>query len=78
MMGTRCGAIDPAVIIYLMERLELVTRGIEDLIYRKSGLLGVSGISSDMRTLHASAAPEAASALFVHRYRTRVDLPHTA
>jgi acetate kinase len=69
MMGTRCGAIDPGVIVYLMDRHALDARGIEDLIYRKSGLLGVSGLSSDMRTLRASAAPEAAEAiaLFVHR-----------
>jgi acetate kinase len=68
MMGTRCGAIDPGVIVYLMDRHGLDARGIEDLIYRKSGLLGVSGLSSDMRTLRASAAPEAAEAiaLFVH------------
>ena len=69
MMGTRCGAIDPGVIVYLMDRHALDARGIEDLIYRKSGLLGVSGISSDMRTLRASPAPEAAEAiaLFIHR-----------
>ena len=70
MMGTRCGAIDPGVLLYLMDTEGLDARGIEDLIYRKSGLLGVSGgISSDMRTLRASDAPEAkeAIALFVHR-----------
>jgi acetate kinase len=69
MMGTRCGAVDPGVIVYLMDRHGLDARGIEDLIYRKSGLLGVSGLSSDMRTLRASAASEAAEAvaLFIHR-----------
>jgi acetate kinase len=70
MMGTRCGAIDPGVLIYLMDTEGMDARGIEDLIYRKSGLLGVSGgISSDMRTLRASDKPEAkeAIALFVHR-----------
>jgi acetate kinase len=69
MMGTRCGTIDPGVILYLMDHHGLDPRAIEDLIYRKSGLLGVSGISSDMRTLRASAAPEAgeAIAVFVHR-----------
>jgi acetate kinase len=68
-MGTRCGTIDPGVILYLMDQHGLDARAIEDLIYRKSGLLGVSGISSDMRTLRASSAPEAAEAiaLFVHR-----------
>ena len=44
-------------------------RAIEDLIYRQSGLLGVSGISSDMRTLRASAAPEAAEAIALFVYR---------
>ncbi|MBS0638325.1 MAG: acetate/propionate family kinase [Acetobacteraceae bacterium] len=70
LMGTRCGSIDPGVLIYLMDSEGLDARGIEALIYRKSGLLGVSGgISSDMRTLRSSAAPEAkeAIALFVHR-----------
>jgi len=69
MMGTRCGAIDPGVILYLMDRHGMDARDIEDLIYRKSGLLGISGLSSDMRTLRDSQAPEAAEAiaLFVHR-----------
>jgi acetate kinase len=70
LMGTRCGAIDPGVLIYLMDTEGMDARGLEDLIYRKSGLLGVSGgISSDMRTLRQSTAPEAAEALalFVHR-----------
>ena len=68
-MGTRSGALDPGVLIYLMDEYGLDARGIEDLIYKKSGLLGVSGMSSDMRALRASDAPEAraAIALFVHR-----------
>ena len=68
-MGTRCGALDPGVLIYLMDRHGLDARGLEELIYKKSGLLGVSGISSDMRALRASDAPEAAQAirLFIHR-----------
>ena len=68
-MGTRCGTIDPGVILYLMDQHGMDARAIEDLIYRKSGLLGISGISSDMRTLRASPAPEAAEAIamFVHR-----------
>src|SRR5262245_22232401 len=48
-MGTRCGAIDPRVILYLIDERKLDTRTIEKLIYSQSGLLGVSGISSDMR-----------------------------
>jgi acetate kinase len=69
MMGTRCGNIDPGVVLYLMEREGLDRRGIEDLIYRQSGLLGVSGISSDMRTLRASPAAEAAEAIALFEYR---------
>ena len=68
-MGTRCGALDPGVLIYLMDELGMDARAIEDLIYRRSGLLGVSGISSDMRVLEASSEPGAKAAidLFVHR-----------
>ena len=68
-MGTRCGAIDPGVILYLLDQHHMDARAIEDLIYRRSGLLGVSGIASDMRTLRASAEPAAgeAIALFVYR-----------
>lgn len=69
MMGTRCGTIDPGVILYLMEREGLDRRGVEDLIYRRSGLLGFSGISADMRTLRASKAPEAAEAIALFEYR---------
>ena len=69
MMGTRCGSLDPGVMIYLMDRYGLDARGLEDLIYRRSGLLGVSGLSSDMRALRASKEPAAreAVALFVYR-----------
>ena len=50
-MGTRCGSLDPGVILYLLDELKMDARGIEKLIYQQSGLLGVSGISSDMRAL---------------------------
>jgi acetate kinase len=69
MMGTRCGAIDPGVLIYLMDTHGMDARAIEDLIYRKSGLLGVSGISSDMRTLRGSSEPAAAEAIGLFVYR---------
>ena len=68
-MGTRCGAIDPGVLLYLMDSHGMDTRAIEDLVYRKSGLLGVSGISSDMRTLRASSEPAAAEAIGLFVYR---------
>jgi acetate kinase len=68
-MGTRCGALDPGVILYLMDVHGMDARAIEDLLYRKSGLLGVSGVSSDMRQLRASSEPGAAEALALFVYR---------
>jgi len=53
-MGTRCGALDPGVLLYLMDRRGMDARAIEKLIYGESSLLGVSGISSDMRKLLGS------------------------
>jgi acetate kinase len=68
-MGTRCGNLDPGVILYLMDELKMDTRAIEKLLYQQSGLLGVSGLSSDMRTLIDSVDPKAKFAveLFVYR-----------
>jgi acetate kinase len=68
-MGTRTGALDPGVILYLLQHEQMDTNAVEHLIYESSGLLGVSGLSSDMRTLLASDAPAAreAVALFVYR-----------
>jgi acetate kinase len=68
-MGTRSGALDPGVLLYLMDERRMDARAIEELIYEKSGLLGVSGVSSDMRALLASTEPRAALAieLFIHR-----------
>jgi len=68
-MGTRTGALDPGVILYLLAHERMDTNAVEHLIYERSGLLGVSGLSSDMRTLLASNAPAAreAVALFVYR-----------
>jgi acetate kinase len=68
-MGTRCGALDPGVILYLLDERKLDARAIERLLYDESGLLGISGISSDMRTLLASAAPSARLAIDVYVYR---------
>ncbi len=74
LMGSRSVALDPGVLVYLMDQHGLDARGIEDLIYKKSGLLGVSGISSDMRALRASDQPEAKQAisLFIHRIRREI------
>ena len=68
-MGTRSGNLDPGVVLYLVDELKMDARAIEKLLYQQSGLLGVSGISSDMRTLLASAEPKAQFAveLFVYR-----------
>ena len=73
-MGTRCGAVDPGVILYLMDERKLDARAIERLIYNESGLLGMSGISSDMRTLLESADPRARLAVDVYLYRIRREL----
>ncbi len=59
-MGTRCGSLDPGVLLYLMDRHGMDARALEKLVYQESGLLGVSGVSSDMRTLLASPDPRAA------------------
>ena len=69
MMGTRTGALDPGVLLYLLMERRMSAKDVEDLLYRKSGLLGVSGISSDMRTLRQSSEPEAAEALALFVYR---------
>jgi acetate kinase len=68
-MGTRSGAIDPGVILYLLTERGMSVADVSDLLYHRSGLLGMSGISNDMRTLLASNAREAADAvdLFVYR-----------
>lgn len=68
MMGTRSGTLDPGVVLYLLQELHMSAPEVSDLLYRRSGLLGVSGISSDMQTLLSSADPRAAEAidLFVH------------
>ena len=62
-MGTRTGAIDPGVLLYLMTDRGMDAKAIEDLLYRRSGLLGLSGLSADVRDLEASDQPEAKQAL---------------
>lgn len=68
-MATRCGNLDPGVLLHLMDRHGLNARAIEDLLYHRSGLLGVSEISGDMRVLLQSPDPQAREAvdLFVYR-----------
>ena len=74
MMGTRSGNLDPGVILYLLDELKMDTRAVEDLLYRRSGLLGVSGLSGDMRTLLASDDARAAFAIDLYTYRTGREL----
>jgi acetate kinase len=73
-MGTRCGSLDPGVVLFMMDELKLGPREIERLIYQESGLLGMSGISNDVRDLLASREPAAALALDVFVYRASREL----
>jgi acetate kinase len=73
-MGTRCGSLDPGAILYLMDHHGMDARAIEKLLYSQSGLLGVSGISSDMRTLLAREDAKAKLAVDLYLYRIRREL----
>jgi len=74
MMGTRTGSLDPGVVLYLMDQRGMDARAVEKLLYGQSGLLGISGVSSDMRALLASAEPRAALAIDLYCYRIRREL----
>ena len=74
MMGTRCGNLDPGVVLHLMSALGMSARAVEKLLYEQSGLLGVSGISGDMRTVEASETPEARQAINLYAYRIKQEL----
>jgi acetate kinase len=74
MMGTRAGAIDPGVVLYLLEERRMGAAEIGDLLYKQSGLLGVSGVSDDMRVLEASADPRAKLAIDLFAYRVGREL----
>jgi acetate kinase len=73
-MGTRPGAIDPGVILYLFQTLGLSAKDVESLLYKKSGLLGISGVSNDMRDLLASAEPAAKLAVDYFVYRATKEI----
>ena len=73
-MGTRCGALDPGVILYLMDQRSMDIRAVERLLYHESGLLGLSGLSSDMRALLESPSLRARLAIDVYVYRIRREL----
>jgi acetate kinase len=68
-MGTRCGSLDPGVMLYLMGELHMDLGSVESLLYQESGLLGVSGVSSDMRELLESESPRAKFAIDLFVYR---------
>lgn len=73
-MGTRCGNLDPGVVLHLMETKSLSVKDMTKMLYKESGLLGVSGISQDMRTLLASDKPEAQEAVDLFCYRIAREL----
>jgi len=69
MMGRRCGALDPGVVLYLLQSKSMEPAEIEALLYKRSGLLGVSGISNNMKVLEDSDAPAAHEAIDLYTYR---------
>lgn len=73
-MGTRCGQIDPGVLLYMMQHEGMGVDEIADLLYRESGLKGMSGLTHDMRTLEASDDPRAAEAIDYFVFRIRREL----
>jgi acetate kinase len=73
-MGTRPGAIDPGVILYLFQNLNMTAKEVETILYKRSGLSGVSGISSDMRDLLGNSAPEAKLAVDYFIYRATKEI----
>ncbi len=68
-MGTRCGALDPGAVLYLLQEMQMSPAEVSHMLYQDSGLLGVSGISSDMQALLSSAEPLAAQAIELFVYR---------
>lgn len=73
-MGTRSGQLDPGVMLYLMEAEGMTAPEISHMLYKESGLKGLSGMSNDMRELQASDAPQAAEAIDYYVFRIRREL----
>ena len=73
-MGTRSGQVDPGVLLYLMGQEGMSADEISDLLYTQSGLLGLSGLSNDMRTLEAAGTPQAEQAIDYFVFRVRREL----
>ncbi len=74
LMATRCGELDPGVVLYLEQHEGLTADQVQDLLYRRSGLHGVSGLTGDMRALLASADPAAGEAVDLFVYRAAKDI----
>lgn len=77
-MATRCGALDPGVLLHLLDHEGLSRAEVEDLLYHQSGLLGASGLSADSRELLASDRPEAREALDLFALRTAGEVARLA
>jgi acetate kinase len=73
-MGTRPGVLDPGIVLYLFQGLGMSSKDVETLLYKKSGLLGISGVSNDMRDLLASADPAARLAVDYFVYRAAKEI----
>jgi acetate kinase len=73
-MGTRPGSIDPGVVLYLFQNLNLSVKQVEDILYKKAGLLGISGISNDMRDLLERSEPGARLAVDYFVYRAAKEI----
>lgn len=74
LMATRCGNLDPGVLLYLMQARGMDAAALADLLYQRSGLLGVSGMSGDMRTLLGSTEPAAQEAVELFCYRVQREI----
>ncbi len=73
-MGTRCGQLDPGVVLYLLDHEGMTSKEIADMLYKESGLKGLSGLSGDMRELEAAGTPEAEQAIDYFVFRVRRQL----
>ena len=73
-MGTRCGQLDPGVLLYLLDHEGMSSKEIGDMLYKKSGLKGLSGLSGDMRELEEAGTPEAEQAIDYFVFRIRREL----
>ena len=77
-MATRSGSVDPGLLLHLLQDKGMRTEDVANMLYKRSGLLGLSGLSADVRELLASDAPEAREALEVYAYRVRREIASLA